>query len=1106
MDSPSSYAPPAWRGWRLPQLRRGLCAVITASLALALVPTVCWSGVGTPAGSLSRVISQQYLRHYDLSPVDPQLRASAFQAVNATQGITCRFSAAGVSVAPIRHKGPSWSFRIKLTAWGYPGFLLPVAEAEPAAERNRAVYHRDRLSEWFVNTPRGLEHGFTVNQPPPGHGDMLELRLAALGSLRVAPAGDRSPGVELRRPDGRVVLRYGELRAADATGRRLPATMTADRSQDRGNATAIVLAVDARGAQYPVTVDPLLVHEAAKLIGSTVSAPGDYFGYSVDVSADTVVVGALNDTGFAFRSGTAYVFERNHGGRDAWGEAAKLAAPDGDDFDWFGYAVAIDGDTIVVGAPRAEPGTFPDDNYGFAYVFERDQGEPDAWGFVAQLAASDASPSDEFGTSVETQGDRVVVGAYTGLDCGSAYVFERNQGGLDAWGQVTKITGGYAEPCDTYWGGFGTAGLSLEADTLAVGAWGDRDCGGPNCGAAFVFERNRGGAEAWGQVVKVVAPDADLGDYFGLPVALTRDTLLVAAPRDEAAGVDSGSVYVFERNTGGPDAWGAVVKLLSSDLSPGDSFGRGIGLESGTILAGSPGADAPGPATGSLYVFERNQQGPDAWGEIAVVHASDGQPGDGLGESAALSAASFIAGAHHDDDVAPDSGAAYVFAFQGDAWDEQASVGASDGAPDDRFGSAVAMSGERVVVGAPGADDLGEGAGAAYVLDRNHGGADHWGQVAKLMAADGAPGDAFGQALALDGIRAFIAAPLADHGASDSGAVYVLERNQGGADAWGEVVKVVPSDPSAGKGFGGSVAVDGRWAAVGGPGDSDAGDGAGAVYVLERNQGGADRWGQVLKVVAAGVAAGDGFGSSVSISLDTLVVGGPGAGPLGDGSGAACVFARNQGGADAWGQVAVLTASDGAAGDAFGAAVWAFHDRVVVGARWHDAAGSNSGAAYVFERNAGGADAWGQVAKLLPQDAAAGDSFGRSVSISGSRVAVGAPRQDALGGDSGALYVFERNVGGADAWGQLAKVTASNGAAGDMLGNHVSLSGNFLAAGAYRRDISGTDSGAAYVFQWVWLGDPIFRDGFESGDTSRWSKTVPGTIAIAGCSRRSDRG
>jgi ribonuclease BN (tRNA processing enzyme) len=358
----------------------------------------------------------------------------------------------------------------------------------------------------------------------------------------------------------------------------------------------------------------------------------------------------------------------------------------------------------------------------------------------------------------------------------------------------------------------------------------------------------------------------------------------------------------------------------------------------------------------------------------------------------------------------------------------------------------VALSGDTLVVGAFADDSL---KGSAYIFVRNWGGADNWGQVKKLIASDGTADDWFGYSVAISGDTVVVGAYGDD---SSKGAAYVFVRNQGGADNWGQVKKLTASDGVANDYFGWSVALSGDTIVVGAYGDDGY---RGAVYVFARNQGGANNWGQVKKLVAADWAVWDCFGMSVALSGDAMVVG-----AFMDDSvkGAAYVFARNQGGADNWGQVKKLTASDGIVQDSFGESVAISGDTVVVGAPDHN---GHRGAAYVFARNQGGADQWGQLKKLTASDGVDFDRFGVVVAISGDTVVAGKINQNP-GLTKGAAYVFARNQGGADQWGQVKKLTAADGAADDSFGVSVAISGDTVVVGAYGDD---SFKGAAYVYQ-----------------------------------------
>ena len=219
----------------------------------------------------------------------------------------------------------------------------------------------------------------------------------------------------------------------------------------------------------------------------------------------------------------------------------------------------------------------------------------------------------------------------------------------------------------------------------------------------------------------------------------------------------------------------------------------------------------------------------------------------------------------------------------------------------------------------------------------------------KILADDGAASDLFGYSVAVSGDTAVVGTIRDDDNGSDSGSVYVFERNEGGADNWGQVIKLLPSDGASGDWFGYSVAVSGYTVVVGASRDDDNGGSSGSAYVFERNEGGADNWGQVVKLLPGDGAAFDEFGYLVAVSGDTVVVGAISDVDNGVRSGSAYVFERNEGGADNWGQVLKLLPGDGAAGDFFGISVAASDDTVIVAAYLDDDNGANSGSAYVFD-------------------------------------------------------------------------------------------------------------------------------------------------------------
>ncbi|MFZ0544068.1 MAG: FG-GAP repeat protein [Candidatus Promineifilaceae bacterium] len=407
---------------------------------------------------------------------------------------------------------------------------------------------------------------------------------------------------------------------------------------------------------------------------------GDAFGWQVAISGDTAVVGAPYENGgpgdpFPY-AGAAYVFERNEGGINNWGQVTRLTPDTIDSNRYFGYPVAIGGNTIVVGAGNEDSGP---DGAGAAYVFERDQGGSNNWGQVKKLTASDPGFNDFFGDSLAISDDIIVVGAYSEdggagdpmLAAGAAYIYERNQGGANNWGEVIKLTASDAQEYDL----FGTW-VAIEDDTLLVGAPGeDGGSGDPLswAGAAYIFERNQGGANNWGEVVKLTASDAQDDDNFGVPVVISGDTVFVGASFEDGGSgdpePDAGAVYIYERDQGGANNWGEVVKLTASDAQSEDYFGTSMAISNDTLFVGAPGESGgtgdPLPVSGVVYAFDRDQGGAGNWGEIGKLTASDIQADDAFGISVAISGGTLLVGAAGEDggpgDPLPDAGAAYVF-------------------------------------------------------------------------------------------------------------------------------------------------------------------------------------------------------------------------------------------------------------------------------------------------------------------------------------------------------------------------------------------------------------------------------------------------------------
>ncbi|MEM6456663.1 MAG: FG-GAP repeat protein, partial [Acidobacteriota bacterium] len=281
----------------------------------------------------------------------------------------------------------------------------------------------------------------------------------------------------------------------------------------------------------------------------------------------------------------------------------KLTADDAEAFDQFGYAVSVHGSTALVGA-RFD--THAGVRSGSAYIFQRNAGGTGGWQQIAKLIADDAADLDWFGVSVSVDGDTAIVGAFlddgAGNSSGSAYVFHRNAGGTDNWGQVKKLTADDAVADDR----FGVS-VGVHGEIIVVGTNGDDDDGSES-GSAYVFRRNAGGTANWGQVKKLTADDAIANGAFGGSVSVHGNTVIVGAAGDNHAGNLSGSAYIFSRNAGGADNWGQVKKLTADDASENDQFGT-VSVHGDTAIVSARFDSDAGTQSGSAYIFSRNAGG-----------------------------------------------------------------------------------------------------------------------------------------------------------------------------------------------------------------------------------------------------------------------------------------------------------------------------------------------------------------------------------------------------------------------------------------------------------------------------------------------------------------
>jgi hypothetical protein len=570
------------------------------------------------------------------------------------------------------------------------------------------------------------------------------------------------------------------------------------------------------------------------------------FGRSVAIEGDTVLVGAPRRiTAAGFAAGAAHVFTR---AADVWSEVGLLEAPDAAAGDTFGQDVALTGDTAVIGAPyRDGPGG---GQTGGAYVFIRAGAR---WAHTQTLVGSDVAAGERFGERLAASGDRVIVGVPIQDPDGAAYVFARSGG---TYTEQQKLLG---EPPPGVDDSFGTS-VAIDGDQALVGSltsykayaftwsgstWvrqnlvglageppgravavrgGTAAVGAPFKETSFPFPPTEGpdtvtlfalSGPTWTAQARLHPPESTQQDSFGTSLACAGPTVVVGAPLDltQASGVQTGSVYVFV--DAGAGTWSEQARLVPPSLVSGSQFGAAVVLQGDMLLAGAPG---PNTQPGRVILLGRAGT---TWTEQGQLAPSDGAANDFFGAALAVSGDTAVVGATG----ASTGGAAYVFERSGATWMEQAKLLPPDAALLDGFGRAVAVSGDVAVVGAPSADLPGAAnAGAAYVFVRS-GAA--WTFAQKITASDAEVSDGFGSSLSLAGDELLIGSPRGDDVVvADAGAVYAFLRAGG---TFVPQQRLTAETPAPFARFGAVVHRDGEHLAVG------ADSGAGSVHVFSRS-------------------------------------------------------------------------------------------------------------------------------------------------------------------------------------------------------------------------------------------------------------------------------
>lgn len=358
---------------------------------------------------------------------------------------------------------------------------------------------------------------------------------------------------------------------------------------------------------------------------------GDWFGYEIDVSGSRAAVGARNDSTLATNAGAVYIMEQDV---DGWQTAQKLLPDDGAENDFFGQALALDGDLLAIGAPGADgSGT----DIGAVYVFRFSGVE---WVQEARIDSQITERDGQlFGAAVALQGDQLFIGAPAGNDIrGRTYFYEFDGA---AWTRTTELLPEDVEANDA----FGNS-IAISGPNIVIGAR-DQD---EVKGAAYVY--NYDGVE-WLQTDKLTATEPVAGDMFAFDVAIDGLTIVCGA-RNEKEGRGGAYVFAFDG-----ELWLEEQRLRPAAPRPNDSFGIGVDVDGPTILVGAIRYDDSATNGGAAFRFKHDGE---TWGDITKIFSTNPSANAGFGRSVALTTDWTIIGSYRDDtETLTDAGAVYFY-------------------------------------------------------------------------------------------------------------------------------------------------------------------------------------------------------------------------------------------------------------------------------------------------------------------------------------------------------------------------------------------------------------------------------------------------------------
>lgn len=646
---------------------------------------------------------------------------------------------------------------------------------------------------------------------------------------------------------------------------------------------------------------------------------------------------------------------------------------------------------------------------------------------------------------------------------------------------------------------FGTS-VAVDGIYTVVGAPLD-DAGAADSGVVKVYHNNTGAL-----LHLIPNPEPASGDQFGFSVAVSGSKVLVGTPQDDTGTTNTGRAYVFDLSSGSPSL--PMLTLANPAPAGGDEFGYAVALDGNHAVVSARVDDAGASNAGSVYVFDLGGHSPAT--PLLTVANPGPAVDDQFGIYVAVSGSRFVVGAWQDDTGASNAGSAYVYDLtSGTPAVPAFTLNNPSPVANDLYGRSVAISGNRVLVGARATDVGAVDSGSAYVYDLSGGTP----TVPILTIQNPAPllQDQFGTGVALSGTIAVIGNYLDDTGAADAGNAYVYDL--AGGTPGTPIHTLNNPAPATVDWFGYNVAIMGARVVVGAPLDNAGATDAGSAYIYDLSSGTPTVPTSTLN--SPGPSTDDRFGIGTAISGTRTVIGVP----------------RDKTGAGNAGRVYVFDSTSGtpgvpvftidnpspAADDNFGNAVAIQGSQVLVGVPLDDTGASNSGSAYFYDL--GSSTPTVPVFTFINPEPGANDNFGNSVALEGTLLVIAAAEDDTAGVDTGSVYVYDLasatpttpayvinnpSPSGDDSFGStvgisgrriviaavsddpggivnagsvyaydlnsgtptvpVAEITNPLPAANDNFGYHAGISGTRIVVGALADDTLATDAGSAYVY------------------------------------------